>query len=142
MTQADPKNEAMKQALKEALAETLHEQRGLLHEVFAEVLEDFAFAEAIREGRQTERVQRDFGDELVPFSVPRPTPYASNARQQAGLHAENGTVAKQVREREHELEEAKRALKEERREVEHLREINAALETKVMSSPAGVEGLM
>jgi hypothetical protein len=59
MTQADPKNEAMKQALKEALAETLHEQRGLLHEVFAEVLEDFAFAEAIREGRQTERVERD-----------------------------------------------------------------------------------
>jgi DNA gyrase/topoisomerase IV subunit B len=59
MTQADPKSEAMKQALKEALAETLHEQRGLLHEVFAEVLEDFAFAEAIREGRQTERVERD-----------------------------------------------------------------------------------
>jgi hypothetical protein len=59
MTQADPKNEAMKQALKEALAETLHEQRGLLHEVFAEVLEDFAFSEAIQEGRQTERVERD-----------------------------------------------------------------------------------
>ena len=59
MTQADPKDEAMKQALKEALAETLHEQRDLLHEVFAEVLEDFAFAEAIREGRQTERVERD-----------------------------------------------------------------------------------
>ena len=59
MTQADPKSEAMKQALKEALAETLHEQRGLLHEVFAEVLEDFAFAEPIREGRQTERVERD-----------------------------------------------------------------------------------
>ncbi len=59
MTQADPKNEAMKQALKEALDETLHEQRGLLREVFAEVLEDFALAEAIREGRQTERVERD-----------------------------------------------------------------------------------
>jgi DNA gyrase/topoisomerase IV subunit B len=59
MTQADPKNEAIKQVLKEALAETLHEQRDLLHEVFAEVIEDFAFAEAIREGRQTERVQRD-----------------------------------------------------------------------------------
>jgi hypothetical protein len=55
MAQTDPKNEAMKQALKE----TLHEQRGLLHEVFAEVLEDFALAEAIREGRQTERVERD-----------------------------------------------------------------------------------
>ncbi len=59
MTQADPKNEAMKQALKEALDETLHEQRGLLREVFAEVLEDFAFAEAIREGRLTERAERD-----------------------------------------------------------------------------------
>lgn len=59
MSQADPNNEAMKQALKEALTETLHEQRQLLHEVFAEVLEDFALAEAIREGRQTERVERD-----------------------------------------------------------------------------------
>jgi len=59
MTQIDPKSEAIKQAFKEALAETLHEQRDLLHEVFAEVLEDFAFAEAIREGRQSERVQRD-----------------------------------------------------------------------------------
>jgi DNA gyrase/topoisomerase IV subunit B len=58
MTHTDPNNEAIKQALKEALTETLHEQRGLLHEVFAEVLEDFAFAEAIQEGRQTERVER------------------------------------------------------------------------------------
>lgn len=58
MAQADPNNEAMKQALKEALTETLHEQRELLHEVFAEVLEDFAFTEAIREGRQTERIER------------------------------------------------------------------------------------
>jgi len=33
--------------------------QGLLHEVFAEVLEDFAFAEAIREGSQTELVERD-----------------------------------------------------------------------------------
>lgn len=59
MAQADPNNEAMKQVLKEALTETLHEQRELLHELFAEVLEDFAFAETIREGRQTERVERD-----------------------------------------------------------------------------------
>ncbi|HEX6710677.1 MAG TPA: hypothetical protein VF068_10145 [Rubrobacter sp.] len=59
MVQADPNNEAMKQALKEALTETLHEQRQLLHEDFAEVLEDFALAEAIREGRQTDRVERD-----------------------------------------------------------------------------------
>lgn len=59
MAQTDPNNEAMKQALKEALAETLHEQRELLQEVFADVLEDFALAEAIRDGRQTERVQRE-----------------------------------------------------------------------------------
>lgn len=59
MAQVDPNSEAMKQALKEALTETLHEQRGLLHEVFAEVLEDFAFSEAIREGRETERVERN-----------------------------------------------------------------------------------
>lgn len=59
MAKNDQNNETMKQALKEALTETLHEQRGLLHEVFAEVLEDFALAEAIREGRQTERVERN-----------------------------------------------------------------------------------
>jgi hypothetical protein len=58
VTQIDPNNEVTKQALKEALTETLHEQRGLLHEVFAEVLEDFAFAEVIREGCRTERVER------------------------------------------------------------------------------------
>lgn len=44
-----------------ALTETLHEQRQRLHEVFAEVLEDFALAEAIREGCQAERVERDEG---------------------------------------------------------------------------------
>lgn len=49
----------MRQALKEALTETLHEQRELLHEVFTEVLEDFALAEAIRKGRQTGRVERN-----------------------------------------------------------------------------------
>jgi hypothetical protein len=37
----------------------LHEQRQLLHEVFAEVLEDVALAETILEGRQTGRVDRD-----------------------------------------------------------------------------------
>lgn len=52
-------NEALKEALKEALVETLHEQRGLLHEVFTEVLEDIALAEAIREGKQTDRAERE-----------------------------------------------------------------------------------
>ncbi len=58
MTRTSPDNEALKQALKEALAETLHEQRGFLHEIFAEVLEDFALAEAIRDGRETEKINR------------------------------------------------------------------------------------
>jgi hypothetical protein len=58
MAQMSPDSEALKRALKEALAETLHEQRGLLREVFAEVLEDFALAEAIRDGQQTEKVNR------------------------------------------------------------------------------------
>jgi hypothetical protein len=31
----------------------------LFHEVFAEVLEDFALTEAIREGRETERATRE-----------------------------------------------------------------------------------
>ena len=51
--------EAMKQLFKEAVAEALEERRDLLHEVFAEVLEDFALAEAIREGQQSELATRD-----------------------------------------------------------------------------------
>ncbi|MGH8553683.1 MAG: hypothetical protein ACRERS_10345, partial [Methylococcales bacterium] len=33
--------EILKQTLKEALAETLHEEREFLHNIFAEVFEDF-----------------------------------------------------------------------------------------------------
>lgn len=54
MGRTDPDNETMK----EAFAKALHEQRGLLHEVFAEVLEDFVLTEAVREGRQTDLVGR------------------------------------------------------------------------------------
>ncbi len=59
MARTDLDNEALKAALKEALVETLHEQRGLLHEVFTEDLEDIALAEAVREGKQTDRVERE-----------------------------------------------------------------------------------
>lgn len=51
--------EVLKQALKEALAEAFQEQRGLFHEVFAEVLEDFALVEAIREGLETKEASRE-----------------------------------------------------------------------------------
>ena len=47
-----------KNALKEALTETFQEQRELLHEVFADVLEDFALAEAIHEGKKTKQASR------------------------------------------------------------------------------------
>jgi hypothetical protein len=50
---------SLKQALKEALSEAFQEQRGLLREVFSEVLEDFALAEAIRQGQKTKIVKRN-----------------------------------------------------------------------------------
>jgi hypothetical protein len=59
MATANLDTESLKRALKEVLVETLHEQRELFHEVFAEVLEDFALAEAVREGRETNRASRD-----------------------------------------------------------------------------------
>jgi hypothetical protein len=52
---ADP----LKKVLKESLVEMLHEERELLHGVSAEVLEDFALNEAIREGLETERTTRE-----------------------------------------------------------------------------------
>ncbi len=48
----------LKQLLKEVLTETLNEQRELLYEVFTDVLEDVGLAKAIREGQQTEQVDR------------------------------------------------------------------------------------
>jgi hypothetical protein len=59
MAATDVTRATLKQAIKEALAETLQEQRELLHEVFAEVLEDFALAEAIREGQESKGATRD-----------------------------------------------------------------------------------
>ncbi len=48
----------LKKAVKAALLETLHEEPELLHEVFAEVLEDYAMREAMREGQRSKRVSR------------------------------------------------------------------------------------
>jgi hypothetical protein len=60
MAHAGPKlaKTELKEALKEALVESLDEERAWWREVFAEVLEDFALAEAIRQGRKTKRVAR------------------------------------------------------------------------------------
>ena len=59
MAQVDPSPDVWKQAMKEALAETFAEQRQFFHDVFAEVLEDVALAEAIREGESTEAASRE-----------------------------------------------------------------------------------
>ena len=48
----------LKQLLKESLAETFIEQRELLHDVFQEVIEDISMISAIREGQQSERIDR------------------------------------------------------------------------------------
>lgn len=59
MPKIKPSKESLKPALKEALTEVLREQRGLLHEVFAEVIEDFALAKAIREGKGSKPISRE-----------------------------------------------------------------------------------
>lgn len=59
MVQTQLDVETLRETLKEVLIETLREQRDLLYEVFAEVLEDHALAEAIREGQETEPVSRE-----------------------------------------------------------------------------------
>jgi len=52
-------DDAFKQVVKDALIDALREERDLFHEIFSEVLEDFALAEAIREGRETKEVSED-----------------------------------------------------------------------------------
>lgn len=59
MAQASIPEDTLKQAMKEALTETFAEERDLFREVVVEALEDFALAEAIEEGQQTEKVSRE-----------------------------------------------------------------------------------
>ena len=53
----DDKNQ-LKEVFKQAFAELLQERRDLLYDVFIEVLEDIALANAIKEGEETEVVSR------------------------------------------------------------------------------------
>lgn len=48
----------LKQLLKESIAETFIEQRELLHDLLQEVIEDISMILAIREGQQSERIDR------------------------------------------------------------------------------------
>ena len=49
---------AIKAIFKQALTETLYEQRGLLRDVLAEVMEEIALSQAIAEGSRSEPVSR------------------------------------------------------------------------------------
>ncbi len=53
----DDKNQ-LKEVFKQAFAELLQERRDLLYDVFTEVLEDIALANAIKEGEETKVVSR------------------------------------------------------------------------------------
>ena len=48
----------LRQVLRQAIAEALEDRRHLLHDVLAEVLEDFALSRAVREGLETQQVKR------------------------------------------------------------------------------------
>ena len=48
----------LRRLLRQAVADALDDRRDLLHEVVAEVVEDVAFAEAVRQGRKTDRADR------------------------------------------------------------------------------------
>ncbi len=49
----------LKEVFKQAFAELLQERRDLLYDVFSEVLEDIALANAIKEGENTEIVGKE-----------------------------------------------------------------------------------
>ena len=65
MTPVTLDQDVFKKMLKEVLTETLREQRDLLHEVFTDALEDFALAEAIREGRKTKIIPEEEVDRIL-----------------------------------------------------------------------------
>jgi hypothetical protein len=53
-----PKRSSNDLVLKQTQRAAFHEQRELLHEVFAQVLEDYALAEAISKGRKSRSASR------------------------------------------------------------------------------------
>ncbi len=49
----------IKELLKEAVTEVLSERRDLFYELMSEVIEDFAMANAVEEGKNTDSVSED-----------------------------------------------------------------------------------
>jgi hypothetical protein len=59
MVQVTVEEDAIKALVKEAIIELLHERQDLLYAAIAEVIEDRALGEAIREGESTPYVTED-----------------------------------------------------------------------------------
>lgn len=58
MSHVSISEDALRQMLRQAVADPLDDRRDLLHDVVAEVIEDVALSEAVRQGRETERGSR------------------------------------------------------------------------------------
>ena len=59
MTEISLDEGRLKELMKQAMLEVLKEGRDLIYDVFAEVIEDLALANAIKEGESTESVTRE-----------------------------------------------------------------------------------
>jgi len=59
MTEISLDEGRIKELMKQAMLELLKERRDLIYDVFAEVIEDLALTNAIKEGDSTESVKRE-----------------------------------------------------------------------------------
>jgi len=59
MTEISLDEGRIKELMKQAMLEVLKERRDLIYDVFAEVIEDLALVNAIKEGESTESVTRE-----------------------------------------------------------------------------------
>jgi hypothetical protein len=59
MTEISLDEGRIKELIKQAMLEVLKERRDLIYDVFAEVIEDLALSNAIKEGESTESVTRE-----------------------------------------------------------------------------------
>jgi vacuolar-type H+-ATPase subunit D/Vma8 len=59
MTEISLDEGRIKELMKQAMLELLKERRDLIYDVFAEVIEDLALTNAIKEGESTESVKRE-----------------------------------------------------------------------------------
>jgi len=59
MSHVSLEEERIKELFKQAMLELFQERKDILYDLFAEVLEDMALVNAIREGESTETVSRE-----------------------------------------------------------------------------------